>query len=634
MKQMIPLLCLLLVCSFVRAQPGETDSLLNRLKTTLSYEQKADVFFRLSQAHQNTNPDSAYRYAKQLEELAKKNKDKVGQYKAQLMIAQYLSNTGKPNEGLVICDKNITILQKDTANTALLGEFLLFKGHCLTSLNKAQEALKSLYASLKICEKIKFIPEIVNVLTNIGWVYMEMDQYDKAIAELYKAKNMAEANREKIPPHTFSIIYNNLASSYGARGKIDSAYLYTNKAISIALKNNDYVNAANGLNLLGLALTEEKKYDQALEKLLQAKDLREKVGDPFFIVSDMGNLAQLYAAMNKTVEGIKTCQEALAIAKKNKLDIKLPMLYWALAYNYEKAGNYKEAAGVYKYLNKLKDTLFEKANAEALAKMQVQYETEKKEAENRLLKQENALSEAQITNKNHTIYILIASVLLVAALMFAWITKIRLRKKESELKAVAQLQKEKERIARDLHDNVGGQLSYIIYSLDGINEEDKEKRTEITESINQSVRSVIGNLRETIWAISDANIKLQDFSDKLKLYARNLFRHTDVKIRFTENIRSEKELNALLGLNLYRICQEILTNAFKHSQASEVTIDLQSDESCLAVKIADNGAGFDRSVKKEACYGLQNLRKRSGEFGLALTLETGTGKGTKYELVV
>jgi signal transduction histidine kinase len=196
------------------------------------------------------------------------------------------------------------------------------------------------------------------------------------------------------------------------------------------------------------------------------------------------------------------------------------------------------------------------------------------------------------------------------------------------------LQHDKERIARDLHDNIGGQLSYIIYSLDGINHEDKEKRSEVAGSINQSVRSVINSLRETIWAINDANIDAQDFSDKLKLFARNLFKHGKTKINFTENIKTKREMNSLVGLNLYRICQEILNNAFKYANATEVKIDLQCDEEKLFIVISDNGIGFDITHQNKEHYGLQNIKKRAMEFGISLKLETGINKGTRYELLV
>jgi len=177
-----------------------------------------------------------------------------------------------------------------------------------------------------------------------------------------------------------------------------------------------------------------------------------------------------------------------------------------------------------------------------------------------------------------------------------------------------------------------------MYSLDGINEEEGDKRKEIVLSINQSVKSVIGSLRETIWAISDANINVQDFSDKLKVFAKNLFKHSNTKIQFTENIQSQHELNALLGLNLYRICQEILNNSFKYANATEVKIDVQCLNDKLTILISDNGIGFDikenESSRYKEQYGLQNIQKRAQEFGIALTLKTELNKGTEYKLLV
>ncbi|MCD2423897.1 histidine kinase [Niabella pedocola] len=616
------------------AQAQEAGELMYKFKKASGYEQQSDLLYELSKYYQNAHPDSSYLFAQRLEAMATAHKDLHRQYRAQLLIAQYFTTTGKAKEALAICEKVLAQLPKDEQHADLMVDFWRLKGGCLMLLNEQQEALNTFYELLKISEKSGAVYGRVAAITNIGWVYMELYQFDRAITELNTAKSLAETNTGEMLPVYIPKIYNNLASCYGAKGQMDSAYLYTNKGIAAALKINDYATAANGLNILGTAFMEEKKYREALEKLLQAKSLRQKVGNPFFIVSDMATLASLYNAMGNTTAGIQTSKEALDIAKARNIDAKLPMLYLSLANGYEAAGNYRDAAGTYKRLSILKDTLFEKANSEAIATMRVQYETEKKEHENKLLKNENALKAALISNKNRTIYILVALALFVAALLFGWVMRVRLRKKEGELKAVADLQKEKERIARDLHDNVGGQLSYIIYSLDGVHEESREKRAEITANINQSVRSVIGSLRETIWAISDASIRLQDFSDKLKLYVRNLFNRNQVKIVFNENIRSQKELNALLGLNLYRICQEILTNAFKYSGADEIRIGIRSDAEALMISIEDNGTGFDVSQPNTESYGLQNIRKRAGEFGIELTLETAVGAGTRYNLVV
>lgn len=177
-------------------------------------------------------------------------------------------------------------------------------------------------------------------------------------------------------------------------------------------------------------------------------------------------------------------------------------------------------------------------------------------------------------------------------------------------------------------------FSYIIYSLDGINDEEKEKRLEITESINHSVRNVINSLRETIWAISDTNINIQDFSDKLKVFSRNLFKYSETHIDYTENISAKRELNALLGLNLYRICQEILNNAFKYANAHTIQIIVACEEDKILIIIKDNGIGFDCAQENGDCYGLQNIKKRAEEFNIEITLETAINKGVKYTLIV
>jgi signal transduction histidine kinase len=274
-----------------------------------------------------------------------------------------------------------------------------------------------------------------------------------------------------------------------------------------------------------------------------------------------------------------------------------------------------------------KDSVLQAEKSANVAKFELLYETEKKEKENKILLQENEL---------HRLLLAVALVLVLLLIVLGlWLyNRNKFKKKQLELQLLKNLQSDKERIARDLHDNVGGQLSYIIYSLDGINDESTDKRKEITESVNEAVRSVINSLRETIWAISDAGIKVQDFSDKLKVFSRNLFKHSETKLFFSEGITIEQELNALLGLNLYRVCQEILNNAFKHAKAKEVKVVLKCDETKLIITICDDGMGFDSGLSGSDKYGLQNIKKRAEEFDIALSMETELNKGTSYTLMV
>jgi signal transduction histidine kinase len=281
----------------------------------------------------------------------------------------------------------------------------------------------------------------------------------------------------------------------------------------------------------------------------------------------------------------------------------------------------------------LRDSTFKVETATKIAQYQTLYETEKKIAENKFLQQRNELNKAEIAAKNKTIIGLLIGVLLIVITIFWRVSVMNLKKKNRELEAAQAIQKEKERISRDLHDNVGGQLSYVLYSLDGINTDDKSKRTEITGNVNESVRNVISNLRETIWAINDEAISINDFSDKLKVYVRSMFRNTETKISFTENILIDTQLNSLVGLNLYRICQEIINNAFKHSKATELIVNITSEDKVI-VEIVDNGVGFDlESVEKDG-FGLANIKSRAAEVGITLELESKRNDGVKYKLLV
>ena len=210
---------------------------------------------------------------------------------------------------------------------------------------------------------------------------------------------------------------------------------------------------------------------------------------------------------------------------------------------------------------------------------------------------------------------------------------INLKKKQKELETTQAIQQEKQRISRDLHDNVGGQLSYILYSLEDIKNDDKQKRVELSNNINESVRQVISNLRETIWAINEEDLSVTDLSDKLKMYTRQLFKNSKAKVSFNETIIEDIKLKSAVGLNLFRMCQEIINNAFKYAQAAELTIIIRAQEQ-VEIEISDNGVGFNISDVPEDSYGLKNIASRAEESNITINSSSVIAQGTTYLLVV
>jgi signal transduction histidine kinase len=419
-----------------------------------------------------------------------------------------------------------------------------------------------------------------------------------------------------------------LGALYIDDGRVDSAEKYSFKAIEFFLKEKNYSRLSQTYSTLAELHISTTKDITKIESMIANAEKYAELSQDKAMMAFAASKRYNYAFYLK-----KDYNEALRYVNKAEK--------W-----YLETGNREAILNAYRakaeclimlrdtsaktYMRKwfaFKDSVFQEEKALNIAKYETLYETEKKEQENKLLQQKN--------ERNRLVLLIVVVVFILLIVLGLWLyNRNSLKNKQQELLLLQKLQHDKERIARDLHDNIGGQLSYIIYSLDGITDEDKERRSEVTDSINQSVRSVISSLRETIWAISDANIDVQDFSDKLKLFARTLFKYGNTQINFTENIKTKRELNSLLGLNLYRICQEILNNAFKYANATEVKIDLQCDEEKLFIVISDNGVGFDITQQNKEHYGLQNIKKRAIEFGISLTLQTEINKGTRYELMV
>jgi len=486
------------------------------------------------------------------------------------------------------------------------------------------DALDHFFKGLRIAEKMQDEFQIASACNNISTAYMETGKYEasekyaqKAIALFAKLK----ANKE------LGNAYNSLANTYYMQEKDSLALNFYQQSIKHRKIANDsaglfavYKNLGAMYHAMDYTLKSIEYMEQCLHYLTE-KD------DSLRWFSAYMTLGEVYVYIGQLEKGKAYLDKSAKYLPAVKAYHKLDDYHHALYRYYYSKEDYEQAFEEYVKYEECKDSVENIAKSRQLLELNVQYETEKKEQQNKILQQQNELKQLIL------VIVIVVFFLFVAVVLWLF-NRNNLKKKQSELLMLQNQQKEKERIARDLHDNVGGQLSYIIYSLDGINDEDKSKRSEVTESINQSVRSVIGSLRETIWAISDANIGVQDFSDKLKVFTRSLFQHKSVKINFIESVNSHRELNALLGLNLYRICQEILNNAFKYANATEVNIDLKSEEEKLTVTISDNGIGFDTTQQNNERYGLENIRKRAAEFGIAISLESEEGSGTKYVLIV
>jgi len=224
---------------------------------------------------------------------------------------------------------------------------------------------------------------------------------------------------------------------------------------------------------------------------------------------------------------------------------------------------------------------------------------------------------------------LFPSLLLSLAGIFIAIRSYLNRKndKERRKKEIEQtIYKERERISRDLHDRLGAYAAAIKNNVVRIEKSEKIVSDQL-QQLKENAEEMVMALRETIWALQLTGVNLTSLSDRFKsLVNRMAVNYPDIHIIFREEIRIDQELSPNEGIQLLRIMQEALTNALKHSGASDIVVHI-SCETSFEITISDNGIGFDIEHVVPG-HGLENMRQRAQEAGFQLSLSTNNGSGT------
>ena len=499
-------------------------------------------------------------------------------------------------------------------------------------------AIGYFFKCLSYDEKQKNEMAVAMDCNNIGIILTDKKDYTSALSYLQKALQIKKENKD-----TLEILKTNINIANVYYQKKDYANSINQYLNALKLGNNikKYADEYSQItNNLGECYSSIGEYKSAMNYLNASLEIKQKLGKKSGIAATFGNIGQIYYCQNNYQKAIEYYTES------NKLAIETSDLQFQknaqqiLVTCYLNINQKEKAVNAFSKFMILQDSLFNETSAKQVSETQIKYETEKKETENKLLQQQNNIKTLENENntqrlkvQTQTIFILIACIIIATIIVLWQISLARIKKQKRALEIEKKLQQDRERISRDLHDNVGGQLSYVMFSLEGNEDASIDKRKEKAHNLANTLRSVTGNLRETIWALNQEKLTVQDISDKLKTYSRNVFAYSDTKIKFEEFIENDQALNPACALNLFRICQEVINNVFKHAQASELVITMIKNKK-ISIVIADNGIGFAKEFASMESYGLTNLKVRADEINATLIINSEIHKGTKITLVV
>jgi signal transduction histidine kinase len=221
--------------------------------------------------------------------------------------------------------------------------------------------------------------------------------------------------------------------------------------------------------------------------------------------------------------------------------------------------------------------------------------------------------------------------------VFYFISRNRYQKKLRTLQMEQEVQKEKQRLSRDLHDNLGSQLTWLsnnISQLETAQQQQQPVETKM-DRLKEGAGELMQTLRETIWILNKDKISAIDFFDKLVSHAAKYTEaYPSIQLQTEENISANIQLNSGQALQLFRIYQEAVTNACKHAQANVLSIKATSADGNFSITINDDGKGFDINNENPGHYGLQNMKQRGEESGLQLNIGSSPGKGTSISITI
>lgn len=498
---------------------------------------------------------------------------------------------------------------------------------------------KDLNYSLKAIHIFEKINDKENLSLEWGELGYRMKKrnLEKALQYMQKAKYIAEKNTLRKP---LLSIYNNYGVLKEMKKESDSALFFYNRGLALKERINDQVGIPYSLNNIAGVFVLRKQFDKAEENYQKALEIRKKINDTVGIAENYSYLGDVYFTKNDFKKAISFYQKTTDITDKHKYLGLSQDTYRKISECYEVLGDKENALLNFKKFSALKDSLVNQDTNSKIAELEVKFDTNEKEKQ--LLQKQAEVETSRIKFSVAIVFAILASII-----GFLFYRQQRLKNKqqhqEFELKsAMAQienqnkLQEQRLSISRDLHDNIGAQLTFIISSLENTKfgipnlETAVEKRL---DKISDFTRNTIVELRDTIWAMNKSDFTMEDLSSRIFNFVEHA-QSANQNIQFNFSIDEKlknKKFSSVVGVNLYRTIQESVNNAMKYANANHIIINAEKFKEGLKIEIKDDGKGFD-TENVDLGNGLLNMKKRMEEIDGKFSINSEIGKGTSVNV--
>ncbi|HJV20027.1 MAG TPA: ATP-binding protein [Sediminibacterium sp.] len=526
---------------------------------------------------------------------------------------QYLSKTNQL-ERIAVCHLNLSVEADKIGNATL-------------KMNHLTEAIRLLEGTV-------YKNRLNNAYNQMGTMLFSVEDYEKAA--FYYRKVMQSAREIKDTTSLVAALYGMSAYTTN-RNNFDASYKYIKEAQDLARaqqnKNNQFIANAGLIDLY-------RKWKKPAETIQYARELLQAASQAnnlqFALYATIG-LADGYALTNDHQNTIAYLNKALEISESKGLIRQSTIIYKVLSETYSKQNNPAKALTFYQKYIHYKDSTSNQDIKRAAAEMEIKYQAAQKDL--------------QLHKSRNYMYITIAG--LVVALSAAAFFFLRFRNKKQahqrELKSLQQQkeiqlmqatmqgeERERSRIARDLHDGVAGMLAAVKMHFSSIPSEAEMLMQ--TEGYRQGIRlldEAAGELRKTSHNLMPEILLQHGLDEALRRYCNSLNNSKTISIQY-DSWGDIDRFSDAFELSVYRIVQELINNIVKHSKSTQAIVQLTQQNDLLCISIEDNGIGFNTDKMQTEGIGLVSLRSRvramNGKIELNASEKNGVTAYLEFEI--
>lgn len=530
--------------------------------------------------------------------------------------------------------KNLLPLDKiDTTSVfvnSLQSELFYYNGLYQFGINEAEKAIYN-------AQIIKDSLLISNAYFFKGINLMEISKLKDAEKALWKSRNFQPKKQKSTYLRTAILnehIYNNLAQIKHHLKAYDSAIWYNTQAYSYAKANSSKRGIPNTEQTFSLLYLEKKEPDSAVVYLNKSIASAEKSNYYDIVLVNYGIMIHCYPSDAKNMDF--WFQKGLKLIEDKKINTLYQTYFYEFAANAFKATNNLANLGIAQNrLIEINEDISLSKN-DYIQNISAQY----LENENKLFNQKLDLIKSQ---RAQQIY-LFSSLGLILFSLSIWLffkQKQNIKNKEiitlQQQKDITKLQaliegeeKERIRLAQDLHDGINGDLSSIKFQLSSvdINNLSPENKVLFHNALNM-IDSSCSQVRNISHNLSPTAITEFGLLNSVKNYCSKLEQLHPIKITF-QHFGNEIKLSNNIETIIYRIVQELVNNIIKHAEATEAMVQINYHKSNMFITVEDNGKGFSKA-SKNAGIGLKNISSRIAFLNATLDEEHHT-KGTTFNI--